>query len=111
MICSIVFLWSCEAIFVEDLSNENVVLLAPLNNTEVTNGTVQFNWEDVQEATSYEIQIAKPSFATASQIFLDSITDVTFISKELEVGDYEWRVSALNSGYNTDYSLGVFKVN
>jgi|TARA_B110000046_G_scaffold172370_1_gene194077 hypothetical protein len=111
IISSILFLWNCEAIFVEDVSSETVVLLAPINNAEVTNGTIQFNWQEVSDASEYKIQIAKPNFATASQILLDSVTTSTVISKDLEIGDYQWRVSASNSGYVTNYSVSSFKVN
>lgn len=111
VLCSIILLWNCEAIFVEDLSNETIVLLAPLDNTEVINGSIQFNWQQVSDSVKYTIQIATPSFDAASQIVLDSITTSTVISKNLEVGDYQWRIKASNSGYSTNYSTSSFKVN
>lgn len=109
--CSIILLWNCEAIFVEDVSNETIVLLAPADNTEVINGTIKFNWQQVSDSVKYNIQIATPSFDAATQIVLDSISTSTIISKDLEVGDYQWRVKASNSGYSTNYSTSSFKVN
>lgn len=111
IICSILFLWNCEAIFVEDVSNETVVLLAPINDAEIASGTIQFNWQELANVNEYKIQIAKPNFAAASQILLDSITTSTVISTDLEMGDYQWRVSASNSEYTTNYSVSSFKVN
>ncbi len=105
------FLWNCEAIFVEDVSNETVILLAPINDAQITSGNIQFNWQEIENVIEYKIQIAKPNFAAAGQILLDSITTSTVISKDLEVGDYQWRVSASNSGYTTNYSISSFKVN
>ena len=105
------FLWNCEAVFVEDISNETVVLLAPINDTELSSGTIQFNWQELADVTEYKIQIATPNFSTASQILLDSVITSTVISKNLEVGNYEWRVSASNSEYTTNYSINSFKVN
>ena len=103
-------LWNCEAIFVEDISDDAIVLLAPSNNTEVESGTVAFNWQELTDATEYEIQIAIPSFASASQIILDSLATSTLVSKELPIGNYEWRVRALNTDYTTNYTTNSFSV-
>jgi hypothetical protein len=109
---SLVFLLSnCGAIFVEDISTETVVLLAPSNGSVISNGTVQLNWQEVGDVIEYKIQIATPSFSNANQILLDSITTRTVISKDLNVGDYEWRVKASNTGYSTNYSTASFSVN
>ncbi|MGY0407916.1 MAG: hypothetical protein ACWIPJ_06130, partial [Polaribacter sp.] len=103
LITLLVFLCNCEAIFVENISEKTVILLAPVSKSEVASGTIQFNWQEVLDATKYKIQIAKPSFSAASQILLDSLTSSSIISKNLEVGDYEWRVKALNSDFSTNY--------
>lgn len=109
--CFLIFLFSCEAIFVEDISDRNVFLLAPTNNSEVANGAILFNWNSVEDTDSYQIQIAIPDFQNASQILLDSITTNTSITKELEIGEYQWRVKAMNSDYETPYSTSSFSVN
>jgi hypothetical protein len=85
LLCSLL---SCEAIFVEDISDRTVVLLA-----------------------AYQIQIATPNFQNASQILLDSISIETSFTKELVAGSYEWRVKASNSDYTTNYSSNAFIVN
>ncbi|WP_339883472.1 hypothetical protein [Polaribacter vadi] len=104
-------LFSCEAIFVEDISQENVVLIAPSDNSEVATGSIHFNWEGIVDATNYQIQIATPNFNQASQVVLDSIVTTTFFSKELAIGDYEWRIKASNSDYSTPYITNSFTVN
>ncbi|PQJ80294.1 hypothetical protein [Polaribacter porphyrae] len=101
---------SCEAIFIEDISDTKVILLAPTNNAEVVTGSIQFNWEEVIDASEYNIQIASPSFNQANQIVLDSVTTSSIITKELDVGSYEWRVKASNSGYQTNYTTNSFTV-
>ena len=103
-------LYNCEAIFVEDISENSIVLLAPTNNTEITSGTVVFNWQEIADANEYEVQIATPNFESATQILLDSLATKTIISKDLTEGDYEWRVRALNSEYTTDFSTHSFSV-
>ena len=104
-------LLSCEAIFVEDISDRTVVLLAPTNNTEVVNGSIIFTWGAIEDIAAYQIQIATPNFQNASQILLDSISIETSFTKELVAGSYEWRVKASNSDYTTNYSSNAFIVN
>tara|TARA_R110002051_G_scaffold2660_1_gene14286 strand:+ start:29010 stop:29363 length:354 start_codon:yes stop_codon:yes gene_type:complete len=104
-------LFSCEAIFVEDISQENVVLIAPSDNSEVATGNIHFNWQGIVDATNYQIQIATPNFNQASQVVLDSTVTATFFLKELGIGDYEWRIKASNSDYSTPYITNSFTVN
>lgn len=107
----ILILFSCEEVLFEpDISRERVTLIAPANNTEIAANSVRFNWEPVDGATGYQIQIATPSFANANQLLLNTVTDSTFYQMELVQNDYEWRVRAQNSGYATPYASAKFKV-
>ena len=101
---------SCEAIFLNDLSNNTVVLLAPLNNAQLDVGNNTFSWELLEDAETYQIQIATPSFANANQIVLDSVTSSHMVIHSLTAGNYEWRVKALNSEYETPFSTVNFTV-
>jgi len=108
---------SCEDILeVPDISGENVELLAPKDSAIVTDSIVNFSWNGVGEADSYLIQVATPDFENAAQILLDSIIvlDSTFLgttaSRQLNDGDYEWRVKALNSDFETPFSSSTFHV-
>ena len=117
--CLIVFLfWSCEELLeVEDISGEEVLLLAPSEGTTVSTSTVSFNWNEIVAANSYHIQVAQPSFLEASQIVIDTLVvqDSTYLganfSKELLDSSYEWRVKALNSDFETIYTTNAFIVN
>jgi len=108
---------SCDDIIeVTDISNDQVTLLAPLNNTVVADSLVNFNWNSVNEAESYLVQIATPNFENASQIVLDSVIVIdtsftgTSVSRMLLDNTYEWRVKAFNSDFETDFSLSRFRV-
>ena len=109
--CFIIALCSCEVVFVEDISKEQIVLVAPTNNSELTSGTIRFDWEGITEATHYRIQIATPDFEDTVQIVLDSTITTINISKELTTGDFQWRVKAINSDYETAYTTNSFSVN
>lgn len=104
-------LFSCEAVFVEDISNDSVVLLAPLDNSQLNVGNNTFSWELLNDAEIYQIQIASPNFENANQIILDSIVLDNNLLQNLDTGTYQWRVKASNSEYETQYSTVNFTVN
>ena len=113
----LIVLTACEDIFeVTDISNEQVQLLAPTNESVVTDSIVNFNWNGVEEADAYLVQIATPDFENASQFVMDTVisVDSTFIgnriSKTLLDNTYQWRVQAQNSGFSTEFSTNGFTV-
>lgn len=95
---------SCEEIIMEkDISKSEMVLVAPTNNAQFYSTGVSFTWDIVTDATEYQLQIASPNFANPLQIVLDTTIKETNFTQQLPIGNYEWRVRALNSGYSTNY--------
>ena len=95
---------ACEEVLMEDdISDETVVLLAPADNAQFFSTSVTLTWEPVQYATKYRLQIAKPNFATATEIVLDTELNTSSFTQQLNIGEYEWRVKAMNSAYETNY--------
>ncbi|RDY60782.1 hypothetical protein DX873_00960 [Flagellimonas nanhaiensis] len=115
---ALVWVCSCEDILeVPDITGETVSILAPTDGSVIASNAVGFNWEKVNEAAAYRIQIAAPDFDNTVQIILDSIVQEdtlgnvsTRINQDLLNGTYAWRVKALNSDYETVYSLSSFRV-
>lgn len=102
---------SCDDIVMEDdISEELVHLIAPAEDAEFNSTGITFTWNPVENGTQYRIQIAKPSFAEALQIVVDATIDTTSFTTQLNIGDYEWRVQAVNSSYSTSYSTRSFKI-
>lgn len=109
LICSI----SCEeggVLFETDISNSYVSIVAPTQGSEIASNSIQFTWDTVEGATEYEIQVATPNFENAAQVVLSNRDTLTSAQLEIAVGNYEWRVRAFNSAYNTPYSNAKFKV-
>lgn len=106
----IVFFACEEIIEVEDISNKTVNVLAPRDTTTLTITSINFSWDAVADAEHYKLQIAEPNFEMANQIILDTTITVTNFNQTLEFGDYEWRVRAENSGYQTTYSAQSFTI-
>ncbi len=105
LITTLFGLSSCEEIIhVKDISDQTVELVAPVNNAQFTSTGVTFTWNPLQDATEYQLQIAKPNFTSPLQIVVDTTVTATSFTQQLAVGQYEWRVRALNSSYNTVYS-------
>jgi hypothetical protein len=102
---------SCEEIILEDdISEEQVLLVAPVNNAQFSSTGITFTWEPIENGTEYRIQIAKPNFANPIQIITDNITEETSFTTQLNVGEYEWRVQAVNSGYSSSFSSRFFSI-
>lgn len=104
-------LFSCEEIIMEkDISKSEVVLVAPSNNAQFYSTGVTFTWDTVAGATEYQLQVATPNFATPLQIVLDTTIEENSFTQQLPIGNYEWRVRAINSGYSTNYSSRLVSV-
>lgn len=102
---------SCDDILeVPDISDENVVILAPTEGSIINTNDVSFNWQTLEDAKSYQLQIASPNFAEATQIVADTTLNGTIFSINLDAGIYEWRVKAQNSGFETTYTTAGFSV-
>lgn len=99
-----------DIVTVEDISNETVILLAPTNQAILNITDLTFSWQSVEEAESYHIQIATPTFEAALQIVEDSTVTATNYSKVLTANNYEWRVRAENSAYETAYTTQSFLI-
>lgn len=112
VITGLILLSSCEeTLFETDISNESVTILAPLEGSQLDITSISFNWTEVDQADSYQIQIATPNFGSAQQIVTDVVLDsITSYSTQLNPNDYQWRVRALNSAYQTGYSTASFRV-
>lgn len=108
---SILLYSSCDAIIeVPDIKNETVVVLAPLEGALIESNAISFFWEETIDAERYRFQVATPNFEMAIQILTDSLINNTNFSKSLSPGNYEWRVRAENSGFETVYTTNSFTV-
>ena len=107
---SILFLMACEAIFVEDISKSYIRLTAPSNSASIKTGEISFLWKKVGEADSYQLQIVTSSFSTPNQVLLDTTVLLNTFVYKLDQGDYEWRIKAKNSDYETMFEANTFTV-
>lgn len=102
---------SCEEILlVKDISNEKVSLIAPADGSVLFSTGITFIWNKIENADQYHLQVAKPNFDAPMQIVLDTLISNTNFTKQLNIGKYEWRIKAVNSGYETTYKTWAFEI-
>ncbi len=105
LVISIFGLTSCTEIFVPDLSTEKVILLAPEDSATISSIGLLFLWEKVEGADSYRLQVVRPDFNTPHFFALDTPLAGTDFTYSFVPGSYQWRVKALSSSSETDYSV------
>ena len=90
-----------------DISSRTVKLNAPANQLVSSNGEINFWWDEVSDADQYELQIATPSFDEDKIVSLvrSELLSDNRLTVNLDDGNYEWRVRALNSSSFTGWSL------
>ena len=101
----LIFIFNCEELIeVENISNENVNILAPTDNITLNSTTVSFSWQAIEFAEEYHLQIALPNFDVPQEIIEDTIISTTNFVKSLSSNTYQWRIKAKNFGYQTQYT-------
>ncbi len=88
---------SCSEIFEGDLGDDTLVVISPSADLETVNTQVQFVWEELEDATSYHLRIAKPDFANLTNLEMDSSIVGNTFQMTLNPGKYEWRLQAKNA--------------
>ncbi len=110
LLISIIILSCEEILFEEDITDDIVTIIAPSDGSVIENTSVSFSWNAVDQATAYRLQIARPNFENAVQVVEDTTVTGTNFSTTLVRNDYEWRVRAENSGYQTAYTTAAFSI-
>lgn len=107
-------LLSCEEgglLIEKDISADLVVLLAPGENAQIASNSIRFDWQALEDANSYELQVVTPNFDNPQQFVVNEILDsLTSFESILNENAYEWRIRAKNSNYETAYASAAFEV-
>ncbi len=108
--CLLCILLGCDDIFVEDISDDTIVLEAPSPGLKTTNNHIGFRWTAVSEATDYRLEVVTPDFSSAYEMIFSISTDAFAFDTTLQTGQYAWRVKANNSEYSTGYFSSSFSI-
>jgi len=106
----ILILAACNEVVIDDLSDKEVVLRAPVDGFSSNDGMLSFWWDEVDQATEYRIQIAEPDFTNTNRLIIDSTVSSTQLALNIPTGTYQWQVRAQNSAFATSYTNSSFTV-
>lgn len=96
----IIMMFSCDDIFEEDITDDIIQLISPVNDAEIESNVVNFRWNKLEGADKYRIQIYSNQF-----MLLDSLINRESFTYALSGGIYQWRVRGENSAYESSYSF------
>jgi len=110
LILLIVFAFSCDDFFVEDISTYNMQLKTPSSGWKSEDKRISFRWEDVPKAVNYKLEVVTPGFAVNHKLVFEKLLQTAKFDTTLMPGEYEWRVKAKNSASETDFFTSPFSV-
>jgi hypothetical protein len=109
LIISIV-LAGCEELTEFELTNETIIITAPIDSLVTNNTTNTFAWEPLKGATKYNFQIVSPKFDSVISFIIDTTLTKNLFTYTLTSGKYQWRVKAMNEGSQTKYFTRTFTI-
>src|SRR5579872_7275124 len=98
------FVSSCGELIEPSIKNSVVILEAPASQYQSTSYTVNFWWDQVDNALTYHLQVVTPTFATPGSLVLDTIIKKNTFSYTFSPGNYQWRVLAENGSSQTAFA-------
>lgn len=98
-----VFAISCDDVFEEDITDANVHIIAPLDNSTIESNVVTFRWNSISGAKKYRIQV----YSGNQSMVLDTLVGSTNFTFPIVGGFYDWRIRAENSAYQSSYNFPV----
>jgi hypothetical protein len=110
LLFSLMALTACDDIFVKDISDKQINIVAPANNIVLDKNEVTLVWEELEGAQNYHVIIVSPSLAEVRYYACDSITDDYKLKVSLPDGTYEWSVQATNSAHESLKTHETFQI-
>lgn len=107
----ILFFTSCSDFLEDDLTEDSIELITPMNNIVTLESNMTFTWEALEGATGYEIQIVAPSFdSILSFVAKTDLGNTIRFDTSLLAGSYEWKLIGYNSAYETESDIFQFEI-
>lgn len=106
----IVFVFSCDDFFVEDISMMQIQLKTPTAGYQTEDRKISFRWDDVPKAVSYKLEVVSPGFSLDHKLVFEKRLSSAKFDTILTTGGYEWRVKAMNSASETDFVSSSFTI-
>ena len=91
---------ACEDVLEEDITNDRIDLVSPLDGDTIVGNNVQFIWNSLEGADMYNVQVYQ-----GGTVVVDSVVDNAPLSLVLNSDDYMWRVKGENFAYETAFTF------
>lgn len=96
-------IWSCDDVLEEDITDDNMTIITPLEGTVINTNITSFQWNALDGADEYRVQVSND----VNAIVVDSLVTTTSLNYSLTPGSYSWRVKGKNFAYETPYTFPV----
>jgi len=97
---------ACSEFIEPSISSSKVYLEAPANNFQSPNYTLNFWWDNVDNALSYRLQVVSGRFDSVAYLVVDTLLKKNTFTLNLQPGKYQWHVRAENGSSQSAYSEG-----
>jgi len=104
LIASLCLLPACKDIMEPSLSKRTITAEAPGNSYQSLSYTINFWWDDVEDALTYRLQVVTPDFVNIGGLVLDTVVTKSQFAFNLKPGNYAWHVLAQNGSSQSAYS-------
>ena len=94
----------CEEALETVLTEKNVVLQAPANKIKTSDPNQTFYWDFMDGASEFQLQIVSPKFDSIARLITDTIITKNQFPLEMQAGNYQWRVKAINNSSSTKFT-------
>ncbi|MBX2828085.1 MAG: hypothetical protein KTR22_07975, partial [Flavobacteriaceae bacterium] len=94
-------LWlGCDDILEEDISGDEVNIVAPSEGQTIEGNSVQFLWNTLDGAEDYTLQV----YDGSTLVVDTTVVDIPY-TQAMDAGTYEWRIKASNNAYDTQFTF------
>lgn len=92
---------SCDDIFEEDITDKEIILLFPPDESDFDGQSVDLIWKEDRDINGYRLNIVE---TMTSQLVLDTLVTSPRFRMLFDEGTYDWKVRGENFAYQSNYS-------
>ena len=101
---------SCDEIFVDDITDDSIELISPVDGAKVNSNRIEFSWSTLTGADEFRFQLIASSFTSEAPVLIDTIVQKNWLELTIPAAEYQWRVRGINESYRSLYSVRTFTV-
>lgn len=101
---------SCSEIFVEDFSDQALIMTSPADGIRTTNRIVTFSWDPISSDAQYRLRVVKGTFSQTEALIVDSTLTGTSWQRLFDLGSYQWQLEAFNAESSVFSNVRTFNI-